>query len=77
MSASASRRGFQNVIKHEGVVSPYEALNMNEEKEDLFEGVRLSRFPECPTRLGSYYLFKSRSDAETVKQTWRQNLQAR
>lgn len=53
-----------------GTVSPYEAYMTEGAKEEVFERVRANEFPDCPTRLGSNFLFPDRETADMANQQW-------
>lgn len=53
-----------------GMMSPYEASTSHKDKEEAFERVRASDFPDLPPRLGAIYLFPSIEAANSANELW-------
>ncbi len=53
-----------------GAVSRYEVLHQDKEKERVFEQVRISNYPNQPSRLGAIFLFPDLSTAKRVDAMW-------
>jgi hypothetical protein len=53
--------------------APYELYGGNQEKEAVFETVRVAEFDCCPPRLGSLYLFPTKEDADRANVKWWNN----
>ena len=53
-----------------GFVSPYQTLNVNKEKEELWEKVRQDIAPTQPSRLGAIFMFEDETAVERARQRW-------
>lgn len=53
-----------------GATTPYAHLNHEQDKEQLFEAIRTADYPNCPTRIKSFYCFASKADADRAKAEW-------
>ncbi|MBB2154791.1 hypothetical protein HLH33_00455 [Gluconacetobacter diazotrophicus] len=55
-----------------GATTPYNMLNSQQEKENVWEEVRNSSraFRQLPSRHNAFYCFSSREDAERAKAEW-------
>lgn len=53
-----------------GVVSRYEAVHTDREKEAVFEEVRKAHYPHIPSRMGALYLFPDLDTAIKANQRW-------
>lgn len=50
--------------------TPYSIGTSEAEKERVFENVRLTRFPDLPSRLKAFYLFPSAEVADRAQREW-------
>ena len=60
------------VANHFGtdIVSLYQVLNRQPEKEALWERIRIEENPQAPSRMGSTYLFESEADCDKPQASW-------
>jgi len=54
----------------ENAHTPYSLSRMNDEKEALFENIRINKYPERPSRLKTIYLFDDYSLVERALNEW-------
>lgn len=57
-------------LRLHGIVSPYEAFTRECSKEELFERIRVTEYPEQPPRMGSVFLLPTREQAEFCNAEW-------
>jgi hypothetical protein len=53
-----------------GFTTPYQVRNVEQEKEAVWERVRLQEASQAPSRLGSLYLFETESSADAAQTSW-------
>jgi hypothetical protein len=56
-----------------GMVSSYEVLHTDREKEAVFEKVRAEHYPDSPSRMGAIYLFPDYETAVSANREWWNN----
>jgi hypothetical protein len=56
-----------------GAVTKYQVFNKNQNKECSFERIRISEFPEYPSRMGAQFCFTNTHDAEYANEHWWHN----
>ncbi len=56
-----------------GMVSMYEVMHTDREKEAVFEKIRAEHYPSRPSRMGAIYLFKDYGTAERANKKWWDN----
>lgn len=70
VAVSYARRNDPNLA---GMVTPYEAFTSEREKEEVFERIRSAEFSNCPPRLGSIFLFRTKEAADRANERWWDN----
>ena len=63
-------RGIEAEPHLENAHTPYSLSRMNDEKENLFENIRSEKYPMCPPRLKTIYLFDDYSLVERALHEW-------
>ena len=53
-----------------GMVSPYEIMHADREKEAVFENVRATYYQHLPSRMGAIYLFQDYKAALLANERW-------
>lgn len=53
-----------------GMVSMYEIMHADKEKEKAFEKVRVEHYPHRPSRMGAIYLFQDYKTALVANEKW-------
>jgi hypothetical protein len=53
-----------------GCTSMYEAFNVEQEKEEVFETIRIHEFSNAPPRKGAIFLFATKEDANAANVEW-------
>ena len=53
-----------------GMVTPYEIMHSDIEKEAAFENVRAKHYPHKPSRMGAIYLFQDLDTAVKANEKW-------
>jgi len=56
-----------------GAVSYYEVLHKDKEKEEIFEKIRKSNYPNQPSRMGAIFLFPDLLTAKKANKLWWSN----
>lgn len=67
IAVSFLKAGDPNLV---GALSPYQAFTRERPKEKVFESIRLEEFQNCPSRLGSIFVFDDLDLANKANATW-------
>lgn len=52
------------------IISPYATFNTQPQKEKIWEDIRLSEYPNLPSRREALFLFETKDDLERASQKW-------